>query len=88
MRNWVDEDHAEVMSPAELKAMNLKCLMNFSGRCEMKLFRNTDGAFETFLQMIWNKKLPWYENLLIWAGGVLLFVSFYALIFLAMLLGE
>jgi hypothetical protein len=55
---------------------------------EMKLFRNTDGAFETFLQMIWNKKLPWYENLLIWAGGVLLFVSFYALIFLAMLLGE
>jgi hypothetical protein len=54
----------------------------------MKLFRNTDGAFETFMQMIWNKKLPWYENLLIWAGGVLLFVSFYALIFLAMLLGE
>jgi hypothetical protein len=54
----------------------------------MKLFRNTDGAFETFLQMIWNKKLPWYENLLIWAGGVLLFVSFYALIFLAMLIGE
>jgi hypothetical protein len=35
----------------------------------MKLFRNTDGASETFLQMIWNKKLPWYENLLIWAGG-------------------
>jgi hypothetical protein len=57
-------------------------------RSEMKLFRNTDGAFETFLQMIWNKKLPWYENLLIWAGGVLLFVSFYALIFLAMLIGE
>jgi hypothetical protein len=57
-------------------------------RSEMKLFRNTDGASETFLQMIWNKKLPWYENLLIWAGGVLLFVSFYALIFLAMLIGE
>ena len=54
----------------------------------MKLFRNTDGASETFLQMIWNKKLPWYENLLIWAGGVLLFVSFYALLFLAMLLGD
>jgi hypothetical protein len=54
----------------------------------MKLFRDTETVGETFLQMIWNKKLPWYENLLIWAGGVLLFVSFYALIFLAMLIGE
>ena len=52
----------------------------------MKLFRDTETVGETFLQMIWNKKLPWYENLLIWAGALLMFVSFYALIFLTMLL--
>ena len=52
----------------------------------MKLFRDTETVSETFLQMIWNKKLPWYENLLIWAGALLMFVSFYALIFLTMLL--
>ena len=54
----------------------------------MKLFRDTETVGETFLQMIWNKKLPWYENLLIWACGVILFVSFYALLFLAMIIGE
>jgi len=54
----------------------------------MKLFRDTETVSETFLQMIWNKKLPWYENLLIWAGALLMFVSFYALLFLAMLMGD
>jgi len=54
----------------------------------MKLFRDTDGVRETFLQMMWNKKLPWYENLLIWGVSILMFVLFYALIFLAMLMGE
>ena len=58
------------------------------GDHEMKLFRDTDTVGETFLQMFWNKKLPWWENLLIWAGGVFIFVMFYALIFLAMLMGE
>ena len=53
-----------------------------------RLFRDTQGVGETFLQMIWNKRLPWWENLLIWAGGVFIFVMFYALIFLAMLMGE
>jgi type II secretory pathway component PulM len=53
----------------------------------MKLFKDTEGIEQTFLQMIWNKKLPWYENLLIWAGALLIFVSFYSLIFLAMLIG-
>ncbi len=53
-----------------------------------KLFRDTETVGETFLQMMWNKKLPWYENLLIWAGGVFIFIMFYGLIFLAMLMGE
>jgi hypothetical protein len=54
----------------------------------MKLFRDTDTVGETFMQMIWNKRLPWWENLLIWAGGIIMFLTFYALIFLALLLGE
>lgn len=53
----------------------------------MKLFRDTTTVAETFLQMIWNKHLPWYENLLIWAGCIAAWVMFYALIFLAMLMG-
>jgi len=53
----------------------------------MKLFRDTDGVQETFLQMLWNKRLPWYENLLIWGASIVAFVMFYALIFLAMLMG-
>jgi hypothetical protein len=53
----------------------------------MKLFRDTDTVGETFLQMIWNKRLPWYENLAIWGVSIVLFGLFYALIFLAMLMG-
>ena len=53
----------------------------------MKLFRDTDGVHETFLQMLWNKRLPWYENLLIWGASIVAFIMFYALIFLAMLMG-
>jgi hypothetical protein len=54
----------------------------------MKLFRDTQGVGETFLQMIWNKRLPWYENLMLWGVSIVLFIMFYALIFLAMLIGE
>ena len=54
----------------------------------MKLFRDTETVGQTFLQMFWNKKLPWYENLLIWAICLFIFVMFYGLIFLAMLMGE
>lgn len=54
----------------------------------MKLFRDTETVGETFLQMIWNKKLPWYENLLIWGMSIVLFGVFYALLFFVMLLGE
>jgi hypothetical protein len=54
----------------------------------MKLFRDTETVGETFLQMVWNKKLPWYENLLIWAICLFIFIMFYGLIFLAMLMGE
>lgn len=54
----------------------------------MKLFRDTETVSETFLQMIWNKRLPWYENLAIWGVSIILFALFYGLIFLAMLMGE
>jgi hypothetical protein len=53
----------------------------------MKLFRDTETVGETFLQMIWNKRLPWWENLLIWGVSIVLFGLFYVLLFLVMLLG-
>jgi hypothetical protein len=53
----------------------------------MKLFLDTQGVGETFLQMILNKRLPWYENLMLWGVSIVLFVLLYALIFLVMLMG-
>lgn len=54
----------------------------------MKLFRDTETVGETFLQMIWNKRLPWYENLLIWVACIFIWVFFYAMLFFVMLFGE
>jgi hypothetical protein len=53
----------------------------------MKLFRDTDTVGETFLQMIWNKRLPWWENLAIWVACIFIWVFFYAMLFFVMLFG-
>jgi hypothetical protein len=59
-----------------------------SEESEMKLFRDTETVGETFIQMMWNKKLPWYENLAIWAVCIFIWFFFYAMLFFVMLLGE
>jgi hypothetical protein len=58
------------------------------GGSEMKLFRDTKGITETFLQMIWNRRLTVMDNLATWAIGILCFTVFYVLLFLVLLMGE
>jgi hypothetical protein len=54
----------------------------------MRLFRDTKGITETFLQMIWNRRLTVMDNLATWALGIICFTAFYVLLVLVLILGE